>query len=529
MSTKRKAEAAEESEVAAKRVRRDDEAETEEWEVDSEASAVFSHAPSVAETSMTSRSSSKRPKKYVCEYEGCGKAFDRPVRLEIHTRSHTNHRPYACDHDDCGKTFLRLEHLKRHMVDKHSDERLHVCTYDLGDRRPCGKTFTTATRLRRHVAAHEAKEDLTCTEPGCGKVFRKMDTLQRHIRQDHLHEKAFRCHHVDVRADGQTIECDKAFSKAVQLKNHMALDHSGEVYICDICTPPEEQLDSDNCMPEDYIGFPTYAELQDHLRTVHPPTCSACGKQCPTIRALKAHMDIDHAALSDRPQHPCDWPGCDRRFTKPGNLKVHRQTVHVKARNFVCGTTDLSHDPRTPGWSNAQGCGHAFSTKQSLEEHIRTQHLGVAGKPKPCRLNKPAMTTTKKNKPKRQNPTTTTLENVNDDTTLSLLTGAGYESRRPIPCLVRDCPYRFFRDHHLATHLDLHHGMEIDDVHEWMAEKAALEGDEFWIGGAGVGAQGEDEGERELRARLEDVLMERPAQLFEGEGMVIDPALTMES
>ncbi|KAF2771047.1 hypothetical protein EJ03DRAFT_258313, partial [Teratosphaeria nubilosa] len=415
----------------------------------------------------TSRSS-KRPKKYVCEYAGCGKAFDRPVRLEVHTRSHTNDRPYTCEHGGCGKTFLRVEHLKRHMVDKHSHERSHVCTYDVGDGQQCGKTFTTGTRLRRHVAAHEAKEDLKCTEPGCGRVFRKMDTLQRHIRQDHLHEKAFKCDHVDVRADGQLIECNKAFSKAAQLKTHLALDHSGELYICDICTPPEEQLDGTSEDEDPRVGFPTYAELRDHLKTAHPPTCGECGKQCPTIRALKAHIDIEHSALSDRQQFPCDWPGCNRSFTKAGNLKVHHQTVHVKARNFVCGTTDVvTGNAKTQGWTGP-GCGHAFSTKQSLEEHIRTQHLGLAGKLKPCRTNKPACL--KKKKPNREPPSTMKPNNKDDSATaLSLLTGAGYESRRPIACLVRGCAYRFFRDQHLAAHLEMHHGMEIDEVHEWMA------------------------------------------------------------
>ncbi|KAK5711970.1 hypothetical protein LTR17_018178 [Elasticomyces elasticus] len=395
---------------ASKRVRQEEEDHSTPASI--APSFAFTEEASIAETSATS--TSKRPKKYLCEEPGCGKAFDRPARLEIHSRSHTNERPFVCDEDECGKTFTRAEHLTRHKKDKHSDDRNHVCTFSAGGGE-CGKSFTTATRLRRHVAAHESKDETTCSHPGCGKVFRKQETLQRHIKTDHLHEKPFVCTHVEFDVEGQQVQCGQAFAKADGLKNHEAREHSGARYFCEMCSSPDHNHDfantdemtfdmdalmleyaQDNPEPtfeelnenifadldapiittnttDTRVGFPTYADLQLHIRTIHPPTCMDCGKQCTSNRALKAHREIEHSDLSDRQTHLCTWPNCGRGFTKAGNLKVHVQGVHMKARPFICGE---------------DGCGKSFGTKANLDEHLKTQHLGLPGKAKPSRVRR---------------------------------------------------------------------------------------------------------------------------------------------
>jgi len=467
---------------------------------------------SIEVASTTSASTSKRAKKYTCEYQGCSKAFDRPVRLQMHTRSHVNERPYVCEEEGCDKTFLRSEHLKRHTKDKHSEEKEYTCTYPVGnvngEESACSKSFTTATRLRRHVAAHEAKEETSCQEPGCGMVFRKQDTLQRHIKQVHLHEKSYRCSHLEMDDAGQAVECGKSFAKSDQLKNHEAREHAETRYYCEMCPPIHvdeilgldielESLVSD----ADKVGFTTYADLQHHMKTVHPPTCSDCGKHCESNRALKAHIDIEHSSLFERQQFQCTWPSCSRAFTKAGNLKVHTQNVHAKARNFVCGSFDLTGNAKVEGW-NAQGCGSAFGTKANLEEHVRTQHLGLPSKLRPCRQ--------KKVKVEDTTHTPSTLMDVDElptpadgDGGLALLTGFGFEDLRSIACLLTGCPARFVRDYDLAQHLELTHGWNIDDVNDAIAERDALSGDKFWIGGGGeqVGAE-----EASMRQQLTDML-----------------------
>ena len=468
---------------------------------------------SVAETSRTSVSSSRRPKKYLCEYDDCGKAFDRPARLQIHIRSHTNERPFACEEPGCGKTFPRAEHLKRHTIDRHSDEREYACTYSLpgtdGDAAPvqCDKNFTTATRLRRHVAAHESKEETTCPEPGCGKNFRKLETLQRHIRRDHLHEKGYQCDHVDTDENGESVECGQSFGKSAQLQTHRKRVHSGLRYYCEICSPdPHAYDDHDHASQEldldlselalgpPRVSFPTYAELQLHHKTAHPPTCSTCGKQVPTTKALAAHMDIAHTDYTTRQNVPCTWPGCTRAFTKAGNLKVHVQTVHVKAKDWVCGGEGVleADNKKVEGWDR-KGCGRAFGMKANLEEHIRTQHLGLVSQVRPSILKKKQA----KVKPEPDDefspdgamdfasPDAEYRPSVSverDVTSMAMLTGFGYEAVKKIPCLVQGCQMRFAKEHDLAPHLELTHEWNIDDVNERLAEREALGGGAFWVG-----------------------------------------------
>jgi general transcription factor IIIA len=452
-------------------------------------------AESIAESSVTSASSSKRPKKYVCTYESCGKAFDRPVRLQMHIRSHTNERPFPCTEEGCDKSFLRNEHLKAHVKAKHNDERAYVCTYKIhdvgtGTEQECGKGFHTATRLRRHVAMHEEKEQTRCQD--CGQEFRKQETLQRHIKSVHLNEKAFRCTHVETGGmeDDQAEECGQTFANPRQLKAHEARCHSGARYFCNICVPPgsddamADDADDANSLQSPQVGFPSYAELQAHIKIVHPPTCTTCGTVCESNRALMAHMDIEHSSLTDRQRFECPEPGCGRKFTKAGNMKVHIQTVHAKTKKFVCGEFDLTKSKKVEGWQGP-GCGFSFGTKANLEEHIRTQHMSLPGTTRPNQKNASQSGSRK--------------QSHSHDMTASLLTGHGYEKDRPIACLEQSCPQRFMRDGDLETHMDMVHQWNIDDFNDALVEREAHEGGKFWIGGE---EELEAEEDRELRRRL---------------------------
>jgi general transcription factor IIIA len=431
----------------------------------------------------------------VCTYEECGKAFDRPIRLQMHIRSHTNERPYPCTEEGCDKSFLRNEHLKAHIKAKHNDERSYVCTYKIhnvesGEEEECGKGFHTATRLRRHVAMHEEKEQTRCQD--CGKEFRKQETLQRHIKSVHLNEKAFRCTHIE---DGtMDEECGQSFSNPRQLKAHQARCHSGARYFCHICVPPGEdedmmdEADDTMSLQSPQVGFSSYAELQTHIKLVHPPTCGTCGKACETNRALLAHMDIEHSSLTDRQRFECTEPGCGRKFTKAGNMKVHIQTVHAKTKKFICGEFDLTKSKKVEGWQGP-GCGYSFGTKANLEEHVRTQHLNLPGTSRPNQKNASKTTS------RLQSPALKRTE----DATASLLTGYGYEKDRPIACLEPGCPHRFMRDVDLQNHMDTTHQWNFDDIEDAMREREAHEGGKFWIGG---GEDLEAEEDREFRRLL---------------------------
>ena len=474
-------------------------------------SGTHEDASSVAETSATAASNSYwRLKQYICQYAGCGKAFDRPIKLQTHTNTHTGEKPYACAEEGCDKKFYKAEHLRTHMKNIHAPSE-HVCTYiikvdDDGHEWECSKSFTTKTRLQRHVATHEAKEERKCEH--CGQAFRKMETLQRHVEKDHLRtEEPFRCKVIiphngnqlhqevedaleDALEDGE--ECGQTFTSAGKLQRHKDREHVGRKHFCTICsssipvnahdlgvTTPALSNDPDDIsspfQPVQLTYFTNYNELRAHMREEHPPTCTSCGKLCASNNALKAHIDIHHGSLSERQVHPCTWPDCDRSFTKKGNLNIHIQTAHVKAKKYVCGEVDLSKSARVAGW-DGDGCGLALGTKASLEGHVQTQHLGFA---RPLRVNQMK----KKIKREAENDDiqdlmpfldldeSTPTDSVSSTTTpghsdpLSLLTGARYADARPIACLLANegCQHRFLRQYDLAQHMDKVHGWGVID------------------------------------------------------------------
>lgn len=419
-------------------------------------------------TPLTPSSPPKYPsdlKTHHCPYTDCSKSFNRPARLAEHLRSHTNERPFHCKHPGCDKTFLRDTHLSHHIKSAHTDVRDYTCDWD-----GCGKKFLTATRLRRHLAAHEGREKYRCTQhPPCNETFRKHSTLQKHIASVHLKQKPYPCTKIDE-TTGQP--CTHGFETAGKLRAHEGRIHGGARFWCSECVPdasssnsaPDDLNDSQDQDPDQEqeqaqgLGFPTYALLQAHIRTAHPPICPTCQHPCATPRDLAQHLEIHHGSqsLSERKTHLCMSPDCDRAFTKKGNLTIHLRTVHGGERRFVCGETDLSSSKDLEGWDAAtQGaCGGRFATKGGLEEHVRTVHLRLPGPRRAGRnLSSAASTPSEKGRKREQKQ--------KQPSALSRLTGAGYgeESGRHIACPEAGCAYRFFRDYDLDLHLRAHHGI----------------------------------------------------------------------
>ncbi|KAF2192769.1 hypothetical protein K469DRAFT_481390, partial [Zopfia rhizophila CBS 207.26] len=408
------------------------------------------------------QSEARRLWNHVCPIEGCGKRFNRPCRLETHMRSHTKERPFACPHNECDKTFLRNEHLQRHLNSAHSTNRKYLCGWD-----GCGKGFATRERLRRHQEAHEVKETKRCKDyPPCNKTFRKHSTLEAHIRTEHLNAKAFPCTHIDEKT-GQ--RCTNGYDSANNLRRHIGHAHGGDRYICATCSYPET-VDTDEGLsspPIDPVTFPTYTDLRVHVMERHPPICRACGLKCASQATLKAHIEIAHEPPpGGLRKYPCPYPDCDRVFTRNGNLKVHIKSVHKNLRNFICGLFDVleSNKPDVKAWNGEGACGFAASTKSTLEQHIQTQHLNLTNR-------------------KQQRKAAKAKKRVEPPSLIQLLTGVGYEERRPIPCLIPDCEIRFMRDYDLRQHLRAAHHLLPETIDEMVMERDALQGGHFWVGG----------------------------------------------
>ena len=404
-------------------------------------------------------------KTHSCPVEGCGKAFNRPARLQEHLRSHNNERLFECTRDGCDKKFLRASHLNHHVKSTHTGIRDYVC-----DRPGCGKGFVTGTRLRRHLAAHDGQDKYRCTGyPPCDELFRKHSTLQKHILSVHLKQKPFPCPDLDP-TTGE--KCQMAFDTAGHLRAHQGRVHRGNRFTCAECSETGESSSTES------VTFPTYALLQAHIKAVHPPQCPECPLICSSQRELRRHLEIahGHVDVGQRRVFPCVVPGCGRSFTKRGNLNVHVRTVHDGERRFVCGETDLSTSRKAEGWMG-EGCGKKYSTKLALEEHVRTAHLGYQNS-KAERKQRLGMTVNSKG----ENGASITEEGGDRQQTSSMsmlaaLTGEGYaeETGRKIACFYETCAHRFHRDYDLWVHMCSRHGCSEDEAQNHFLRRALLE------------------------------------------------------
>lgn len=432
------------------------------------------HETPATPISTTSTRYPSELKTHHCPFESCTKAFNRPARLQEHIRSHNNERLFQCTFEGCDKTFLRASHLTHHVKSAHTGVRDYVC-----DRPSCGKSFVTGSRLRRHLAAHDGRDKYRCTEyPPCEEIFRKHSTLQKHIATVHLKEKPFPCLHVDPDTGHK---CQMGFDTAGHLRAHESRVHTEKRFSCAECSQRLQEessnMDAAGNSPDHSVTFPTYALLQEHIRTVHPPKCPNCPIVCATSRELRRHLEVAHGdvSLEERKLFPCTVEGCGRSFTKKGNLTVHIRTVHEGEKRFACGVTDLSGSNKVTGWDGI-GCGKRYGSKLALEEHIRTAHLGF--------MNAKA-------ERRQQLGISKTAHAANHISTIAALTGQGYveETGRHIACFYDSCQHRFHRDYDLWVHMTTKHGCSEDEIQGLFMQRALLS-DQTGPGGNALGIYG---------------------------------------
>ena len=129
---------------------------------------------------------------------------------------------------------------------------------------------------------------------------------------------------------------------------------------------------------------------------------------------------------------------------------MHLRNVHDDEKGFVCGTVDISSSKTVSDWNGENACGRGFKTKQNLEDHIRSAHMGLdrARKMKAKALEQVKQNYTSRRK--KRNPAA-----------VSRLIGSAYDEDpgRRIPCLQAGCPVRFIREYDLDIHLQSAHGL----------------------------------------------------------------------
>lgn len=364
-----------------------------------------------------------------CTVAGCNKKFNRPARLVAHMRSHNNERPYKCTHEGCDKAYSDNKYLKSHIISAHTKEAKFICS-------TCGKGFATGQRLNRHGLVHQGEERYRCREyPPCNESFRKHQTLQRHILKDHLDEKPFRC--------GQE-GCTQAYDTANALKRHTTRDHGEIRYWCDECSAAAEGS-GEGDETKKPVGFTTHFLLEQHIRSEHVNCIFCDGMKFHGQYELELHINIYHSGQSvkDRKTVVCEFEGCEKKFVKKYNMRVHYKSAHEGLR-YVCGNLDTGDYAGLQDWNWAEeGCGQAFATKGGLVQHVTYVHLGKQRQ----HYEHPA------NPEPEQAPESPSHEM----TFLNDVSGVTDYERRQAVCSVPGCIARFVRYADLNGHVRLAH------------------------------------------------------------------------
>lgn len=218
-----------------------------------------SNSSTLSRSASSSRTSSPRPKIYICTFPGCTKAYSRPSLLDQHMRTHYGYKPFKCD--VCAESFTRKDHLERHMLKHTADEdKPFHCSI-------CGKGVNSKQHLKRHEKTHF--KSFVCSYDGCGEAFYKHQSLKAHIRAVHEGHHGHDCK-----------ICGKHFDRPNRLMTHMERNHSDSAkFVCDY--------------PGCHKSFRVWSALQLHMKTEHPRLeCKICGRKCVGATGLANHMKI---------------------------------------------------------------------------------------------------------------------------------------------------------------------------------------------------------------------------------------------
>ena len=238
-----------------------------------------------------------RPKRFICSYSGCTRAFASRFNLVEHIRIHTGEKPFVCPEPGCSSRFKRSRDLHEHAA-MHKKKRELTSTNTRKDLL-LTSVLPSKVKLENNGEGNNRPRH-TCPFPGCQRSYARRHRLYQHMSK-HTGLGPFYCDHQN---------CNVRYFVAEDLERHKLVHR---------LPPPQDPVKKHVCPHEN------------------------CGKAYSKLNKLREHV---RSHTGERP-YVCTKEGCTSAFSRPYGLKRHLMT-HATARNTKRSKLEIQSIPKVP-------------------------------------------------------------------------------------------------------------------------------------------------------------------------------------
>ena len=296
------------------------------------------------------RALTESPKENICGY--CGKNFSSVRNLRRHikgvhipeeTRSSSSRVEInICDH--CGKRFLFRENLNDHLqnclskeskVETDDNQKLpekgQLLSQNQDEENKEQKTENSNSSFILENVSGKIDDDDDCRQMTfdistdndcnlCGKKFNHRQSVVRHIKMVHFHEKKYECK-----------ECDKKYVERRDLLKHIEVFHTNKESQMTSNVPTTNELEN--------LSSGSGSGSQKEVMSGSGYQEKVLVKSDNLIVRTANHLEEESQAVqtnSDRMR--CRI--CDKKFTSSRNVDRHIRMVHLKQKDYSCTPCD---------------------------------------------------------------------------------------------------------------------------------------------------------------------------------------------
>jgi len=162
----------------------------------------------------------------------------------------------------CNSIFSRNNFKLHNLHCKKINKNQFQCDF-------CSKSFAKQHNLKQHMRIHTGNK-LNCDFEHCQRTFNDRSSMNKHIKSVHLKEKPHVCE-----------VCQKAFSRASHLKEHLVVHSKEKKFECPVC----------------FKRFPFLSTMNHHKQSHGEDKlfkCDRCTKSFKEKKSLKVHCINTH-------------------------------------------------------------------------------------------------------------------------------------------------------------------------------------------------------------------------------------------